>query len=168
MLKLSTSGKIKAVYFSLGTTPSDDPNLDCAKAICDLFSQTKKTAKVAIYSLTDLNIVNAMIAAKERGVRVTVIVDKIQSKSQAMNYAVSKLTNAGITVYTASKQNFCMHNKVAIFDNYTVITGSYNWSKSASARNDENLIVLQGRNIAKLYEKYCFERVIQYETLSRV
>jgi len=33
-----------------------------------------------------------------------------------------------------------MHNKIAIIDGRILFTGSYNWSKSAEERNQENLL----------------------------
>jgi phosphatidylserine/phosphatidylglycerophosphate/cardiolipin synthase-like enzyme len=34
-----------------------------------------------------------------------------------------------------------MHHKFAIFDESTLLTGSYNWTLSAMRHNEENLIV---------------------------
>ena len=35
-----------------------------------------------------------------------------------------------------------MHNKYCVIDNQIVITGSYNWSKNAENKNDENATVM--------------------------
>lgn len=45
-----------------------------------------------------------------------------------------------------------MHHKVIVIDAETVITGSYNFSKNAEKRNDENLLIIKGnREIAAAY-----------------
>ena len=44
-----------------------------------------------------------------------------------------------------------MHHKVFIIDNETVITGSYNPTKHANEKNDENILVIHGREIAGEY-----------------
>jgi len=63
METLQATGTVRGVFFSLGTTPAtSDPKFDCASAVVSLFNHSKKTAHVAIYSLTEPNIVNAMIA----------------------------------------------------------------------------------------------------------
>ena len=72
---------MRGVFFSLGTTPSHDPRLDCAKAIIGLFNAARKTAHVAIFTLTERRIVDAMIAARKRGVTVAVVTDAEQSQS---------------------------------------------------------------------------------------
>ena len=35
-----------------------------------------------------------------------------------------------------------LHDKFAVIDNKTVITGSHNWSEAANHGNDETLIVI--------------------------
>ncbi len=45
-----------------------------------------------------------------------------------------------------------MHMKVSIIDNQIVTTGSYNYSESASTRNDEVLLVLRDPTMAKAWE----------------
>jgi len=43
------------------------------------------------------------------------------------------------------------HNKIMIIDKATVITGSFNFTKSAEERNAENLLVIKSKDLAKLY-----------------
>lgn len=74
METLQATGTVRGVFFSLETATSD-PKFDCASAVISLFNHAKKTAHVAIYSLTEPNIVNAMIAANKRGVKVDVVAD---------------------------------------------------------------------------------------------
>jgi phosphatidylserine/phosphatidylglycerophosphate/cardiolipin synthase-like enzyme len=168
METLQATGTVRGVFFSLGTTPAtSDPKFDCASAVISLFSQVKKTAHVAIYSLTEPNIVNAMIAANKRGIKVAVVADNTESKNANMAAMIKKLTKAGIDVRLAVKQTFLMHNKVGIFDGQTICTGSFNWTNNAEKNNDENLIVVDGADLAADYEKYVFQRILQNETLVR-
>jgi phosphatidylserine/phosphatidylglycerophosphate/cardiolipin synthase-like enzyme len=52
-----------------------------------------------------------------------------------------------------------MHHKVIVIDGETVVTGSYNFSKNAETRNNENLLIIKGnREIAEAYLAE-FERV---------
>ena len=46
---------------------------------------------------------------------------------------------------------YTMHHKVFIIDNETVSTGSYNPTKHANEKNDENILVIHGREIAGEY-----------------
>lgn len=57
-----------------------------------------------------------------------------------------------------------IHHKNIILDANTVITGSYNFSKSAHSRNDENLLIIRDKNIAEIYLKR-FEELWEEATL---
>jgi len=164
---LSAKGTVRSVYFSLGTTPAtNDPEFDCAKAIIDLFDQAKSTIHVAIYSLTEPNIVDAMIRANSRGVKVEIVADETESKSVTQARMIKKLTQSGVNVRVAIRQKSLMHNKVAIFDNQTICTGSFNWTVNAEKNNNENLLIVDGQDLANDYEKYVFQRILQNETLT--
>ena len=166
--RLAAHGTVRGVFFSLGTTPSRAPQLDCARAIIQLFNTAQKTAHVAIFTLTERRIVDAMIAARKRGVAVAVVADAHQSESPdnpVQKQMIEKLRQAGIAVHLAVKQTALMHNKVAIFDGKTVCTGSFNWTNAAEKRNDENLLVVDGAQVAAAYEKFVFQRILTKETL---
>jgi phosphatidylserine/phosphatidylglycerophosphate/cardiolipin synthase-like enzyme len=45
-----------------------------------------------------------------------------------------------------------MHQKFAVVDRKTVLTGSYNWTHSADSLNDENLLLF--RDAGPLAEDY--------------
>lgn len=163
---LQASGTVRGVFFSLGTTPTTDPKFDCANAVINLFSQVKKTVHIAIYSLTNQDIANAIILAHNRGVGISIVTDATESKNSAQASVLKKLTQAGILVKIATRQKALMHNKVGIFDGQTVATGSFNWTSNAEYRNDENLIIIDGQDVAADYEKYVFQRILQNETLA--
>ena len=40
-----------------------------------------------------------------------------------------------------------MHHKFALFDGQRLMTGSFNWTRSASEQNEENLIVTTDRSL---------------------
>ena len=46
---------------------------------------------------------------------------------------------------------YVLHHKVIIIDDHTVITGSFNFSRSAEKNNDENIVILRNAAIAGLY-----------------
>lgn len=162
---LPAAGTVRGVFFSLGTTPTQDPQFDCAGAVVALFNHAQKTAHVAIYSLTEPDIVNAMIAAFKRGVQVGVVADQTESKNATMAAMLKELTQAGIDVRVAVKQTALMHNKVGIFDGQTVCLGSFNWTTNAEKNNDENLMIVDGPDAAGAYEKYVYQRILANETL---
>jgi len=45
-----------------------------------------------------------------------------------------------------------MHNKFAIIDNAIVLTGSYNWTVSASNNNQENILIIESKLVVSNYQ----------------
>ncbi len=80
---------------------------------------------------------------------VKVILDKSQVSPR---YTVATyLRNAGIDVVIDTKPAIA-HNKVMIFDDDAVFTGSFNFTKSAQERNAENGMLIKGdANIVRSY-----------------
>ena len=112
---------------------------------------------IAIYSLTDTDIVNAIASAKQRGVDVRVITDANQSASKSQQSALDTLRESGITI-KINKHSGLMHLKVTIADNKIVTTGSFNYSAAAGNQNDEVLVVINNIQTAADFETE-FERM---------
>ena len=122
------------VYFTPGT--------DCENNIITEINNAKKI-DIAVYSITNQNIVDAIIEAKERGAKIRVITDRLQSKGKYS--LVDELSDAGIPVITNVGHKI-MHNKFAIFDGKRIESGSYNWTESASKSNAENCTFFEQEN----------------------
>lgn len=100
-----------------------------------------KRIDVAVYTFTSRPLAQALVDACERGVRVRVLLDPAQAagKYSKANY----LANYGVDVRT-EKGAGLMHHKFALIDDSILITGSFNWTASAEAENDENILLLKG------------------------
>ena len=91
------------------------------------------------YSFTSEPIADALIAAEKRGVDVEVILDK--SQEQARGTEADLISESGIPTYIDSAYRIA-HDKVMIIDGARVVTGSFNFTKSAEDFNAENLLVI--------------------------
>ena len=89
-----------------------------------------------------LQISDAILRAHKReGVSVRVISDDGEAIRSGSD--VVKLDKAGVPVLT--DRSAChMHNKFVVIDDTMVITGSFNWTRSAVVGNQENLLMLEG------------------------
>jgi len=128
------------VYFS----PSDSPTT----AIIETLDNAKESVHVQAYSFTSAPIAAALKRAHDRGVAVKVILDKSQVSDKYTS--ATFLKRAGIAMWIDSKHAIA-HNKVMVVDGRTVITGSFNFTKSAEERNAENLLVIRDERIANRY-----------------
>jgi phospholipase D len=124
------------------------PPSGCSKIIADLISKANESIYVQAYGITSTEIVDELIYAHARGVKVRVLLDK--SNLQDRYSKMKLLQEAGIDV-SIDKVTGIAHNKVIIIDLQKVITGSFNFTKSADSRNTENVIMVNDKEIAGRY-----------------
>ncbi|MEO5358876.1 MAG: phospholipase D family protein [Nitrospirota bacterium] len=128
------------VYFS--------PYGGATAAIVTEIAKARSEILIQAYSFTSKPIAKALINASKSGVNIAIIMDK---SIISEHYSAGVFTyNAGIPTYIDSIHNIA-HNKVMIIDRETVITGSFNFTKSAEYENAENLLVLKSRELASAY-----------------
>jgi phosphatidylserine/phosphatidylglycerophosphate/cardiolipin synthase-like enzyme len=122
-----------SVYFP---TNGGDP----APVLVNLYNSANNTIDIAIYSLTNPRIIDAITKAKQRGIKVRVIADRMESKSQYMSAALRELSGNGIPVLINTHAGL-MHMKMSTVDKTFVTIGSYNYTMDASQTNDEVFLV---------------------------
>lgn len=145
-------GMFKDTPYEVCFTPGED----CAQLIVDTIEKAQKEILVQAYSFTSAPIAEALRNVHRKGVKTLVILDKSQFSEKG--YSSSKfLLNQGIPVWKDGKVAIA-HNKIIIIDNQTVITGSFNFTKSANARNTENLLIIRDKDLAKIYKENWLRR----------
>ncbi len=139
------------------------PGGACTDVVVDQIASAQQQVLVQAYSFTSPEIVTALAAAKRRGVDVQVILDKSNvCKDGAMcekkgAIAAETLEIAGVPVLI-DRIHGIAHNKVMIVDGIRVITGSFNFTRAAQARNAENLLVIKDQGLAGRYVRNWRER----------
>ena len=143
-------------------SPWDDAEGAIVRAIAD----ARRSVQMQAYLITSRPIAEAMIRAVARGVRVEVLADRKMALKES-NSRLPDLVRGGVSVWLEA-QYAAAHNKVIIIDFEgstnaseksktkplvpVIITGSYNYTWSAQARNAENLLLLRGNlPIARRY-----------------
>jgi len=140
ILKPYISDKIE-VYFS--------PDTNFENKIIDIISKAKESINFLAFAFTNPKITDALISAQNRGVKIKGVFDKAQNNYQKYSqYKVLKENNISVVLDKNPKK---LHSKVIIIDKKIVITGSYNFTKKANNKNDENSIVIYDKAIAKEY-----------------
>lgn len=124
------------------------PEDDCENKVI----QTLKTAEDSIYfmifTFTSDKIGYTLKEKHKQGINIKGVIEKRQAsgKYSEFNY----LKKSGIDVIKDSNPK-TMHHKVFIIDNTTTITGSYNPTRSATEKNDENILIIHDKEIARSY-----------------
>jgi len=112
---------------------------------------------VAVYSFTSGEIADALAKAAERGVKIRLIRDQIQSSNKNDENAFLKKSGVEIQIRTGKGRGI-MHDKFAIFDGRQVLTGSFNWTENAERNNFENAFFTDEKTVVDAYEKQ-FEHI---------
>lgn len=112
----------------------------CQELLVNAINNTSQSLLIQAYSFTSKPIAEAILNAHKRKVDVRVIVDKSQVGEKYTS--ATFLKHAGIPVVVDTNPAIA-HNKVMIFDQKSVFTGSFNFSKAAQQKNAENGIIIR-------------------------
>ncbi len=124
------------------------PGDKCRNRIRDLLREAQETVDICVFTITDNSISDSIIDTHARGVNVRVISDN--DKAQDKGSDLQRLKRMGVGVafdHTADH----MHNKFAVFDGRILVSGSYNWTRSAADRNEENIIVTDDQRLVERF-----------------
>ncbi|RKQ88964.1 phospholipase D-like domain-containing protein [Brockia lithotrophica] len=113
------------------------------EALRTALRDAKASVDVAAYSLTDPELVDALLDAHRRGVAVRIVTDREQSRQAPQARQLKRLREAGIPVRTNTYAGK-MHLKLVVVDGEIAFFGSYNLTRSAATRNDEVLVAVRG------------------------
>ena len=129
------------IYFS--------PEDNFKEKLLSLINRAENSIYFLTFAFTDQDISQALIQANKRGVTISGVFDESQNKSQSSS-KYSTLKKANIDVKLDGNKYF-LHNKVFIFDENIVVTGSYNFTVSANTKNAENSLVIENEDLSSRY-----------------
>ncbi|HEY7092574.1 MAG TPA: phospholipase D-like domain-containing protein [Ktedonobacterales bacterium] len=104
--------------------------------------------KFMMFTFTQKDITNAMIARSKAGVQVEGVIENrgASQGSAPVFYCAHVPAKLDGNKYT-------MHHKVVIIDDKTVITGSFNFTQTADDANDDNVLIINSPAVATLYNQ---------------
>lgn len=126
------------------------PGEECREAIISQIRFAKHKIRICVFTISDNKISEEIIQAHHLGKKVQILTDN--EKQFDMGSDIEQFRQEGIPV-TIDQTKAHMHHKFALIDSDTVITGSYNWTRSAATSNHENILISKEPSIFKAYEK---------------
>lgn len=124
------------------------PENDTITPLLEEIESAQKSIHFMAFSFTHDKLGNAMRERYKQGVVVKGVFDE----SGLNRYSEYQIMERDGLYVTVDRTRGAMHHKVIVIDEKTVITGSYNFSKSAETRNTENLLIIKGnKKIAQAY-----------------
>jgi phosphatidylserine/phosphatidylglycerophosphate/cardiolipin synthase-like enzyme len=125
------------------------------QAILPVVNSATQSIRFLAFSFTDYPLAQAMVQRAQAGVDVAGVFEKVGSDTDAAE--LKTLYCANVPVRRDGNSAF-MHNKVIVVDQRYVITGSLNFSTNAEESNDENVLIIDNPEIARLYMQN-FDRI---------
>ena len=119
----------------------DDAPLD---RVVTLYQQAKHYIYVSVYGLTYPRAVEALVAAKKRGVDVRMLTDQERTQEMKQHSALRTLRLAGIPI-RVNQHDGLMHLKQVVIDDEINTSGSMNHTTSGNRYNDERMDIITDR-----------------------
>jgi phosphatidylserine/phosphatidylglycerophosphate/cardiolipin synthase-like enzyme len=157
------------VHFS-PTSPTEPGSISSNGLIAKTLSTSTKTVDLALFVFSDQQLANILEERHHQNVQVRALIAPqfaYRPYSEAldmMGFALSDnckyevdnrpwknpISTVGAPILPKGD---LLHDKFAVIDNKTVITGSHNWSEAANHGNDETLIVIENPTVAAHYQR---------------
>ncbi|MCK6511061.1 phospholipase D-like domain-containing protein [Myxococcota bacterium] len=136
------------------TTDADEalffPDARSYARLLEVLQSARKTLDVCVYTITDDRLSRILEKAHQNGLSVRILSDN--DKAADLGSDVTNLNQTGIP--TAVDQNSDhMHHKFAILDQSILLNGSFNWTRSASTNNHENLIITRNPSMIRAFQQ---------------
>jgi cardiolipin synthase len=130
---------------------------DTAKPILAAIEGASQTIRVKMFVFSDPSLLNAVIAAKRRGVNVRVMLNSARRSGEHDNETTRKaLERADVDVKDANPAFDLTHEKSMVVDDETAFVKSLNWATpNLTETRDYAVVTTRRRDVAEIIE--CFE-----------
>lgn len=139
--------------FKVGNAPVEvyfSPDDGVQARLVQLVEAANDQIDFLAYSFTQDDLADAMLDRDKKGIDVRGVFDAEQAVSN-IGSEYERLADAGLDVRLDNYSGL-MHHKVIVIDHQIVIFGSYNFSRAAETKNDENVMIIDDAAIAQLFE----------------
>ena len=130
---------------------------DSARPILDAINQSTKSLRIKMFIFSDAAILQAVMAARKRGVAVRVMLNPARRSGESENEEARKqLKAAGVDVLDSNPQFDLTHEKSMVVDDQTAFIMSFNWEpKDLTQTRDYAVVTRAHHEVAEVME--CFD-----------
>ena len=126
-----------ALKTGLNITTLFSPEDDTQTAFLQFVQSTKSHLRIAIYGMHLPPLVNDLLALRAAGKDIALVCDHTQAMGRYEHPEIDALIAAGVPlVIGSSDKHMIMHHKFAVRDKEVVLSGSWNFSVSASKEDN--------------------------------
>jgi cardiolipin hydrolase len=120
-------------------------------AFLDFLRFAKTSLDICVFTITCNDIAEVILALHRSGkVKVRIITDTQQQHNAGSD--IREFRDAGVPV-REDHQTSHMHHKFALIDNRILLTGSFNWTRSAVLHNKENVLCTDVPGLVQPFRK---------------
>ena len=120
-------------------------------ALAGALAGVQQTLDIAAFELNNDLIFSAIVDAHQRGVAVRIVTDNEHGLHDNKHAHLRELQAAGIPIVDDGRSAL-MHNKFMILDARAVWTGSWNYTRNGTYRNNNNALVIEDAAIVAGYQ----------------
>jgi len=142
------------------------PQNHCSETIREFLNKAENSIQICVFTISDNSITKQIVQCFERGIKIRLITDNDKQYDRGSD--IGYLHDKGLEIKVDMTRHH-MHHKFAIVDNNSLLTGSYNWTRSAEKYNHENLIITQNPGLIKAFKnefEHLWEQMEDYNTLN--
>jgi len=125
------------------------PGSECLRAILSQIEGARTKVDVCVFTITDDRLADALLGAHARGISLRIITDQFKAEDRGSD--IGRLEARGVPLRVDRSEHH-MHHKFATFDDRVLLTGSYNWTRSAAKHNQENILLTDDDRFVRPYQ----------------
>ena len=125
-------------------------NREALTGIIQRIDNANHSIKIAMFTWTHPDLLEAILRASKRGVKIDVVLDRYTAKG-ASHKVYKALLNHSIPTYLPPHQEL-MHHKFLWIDERLLIFGSANWTRAAFSKNEE--LIFELTNCSSKQQKF--------------
>jgi cardiolipin hydrolase len=123
-MRTDISSKVPSAFFS--------PGDQCLNRIISSLNNATNNIDICVFTISDNVITESILNAHNAGKNIRIISDNLKAEDKGSD--IFFLAEKGVPIRLDKSPNH-MHHKFAIFDNSSLINGSFNWTRSATIKN---------------------------------
>jgi len=133
------------------------PEDDVRARVLELVSEAQESISFMAFAFTDDEIARSLVQKSRTGLNVQGVLETRTAEDRGAEFAFFQQSGVDVRL---DGNPYMMHHKVMVIDEHIVVTGSYNFTRSAAERNDENVLIIRDAGIAARYVEE-FQHVYQ-------
>lgn len=139
---------------------------DSAKPILDAIDSARRSLRVKMFIFSDPSLLKAVIAARQRGIKVRIMLNPARRDGESENTeSRKKLEAGGVEVNDSNPTYDVTHEKSMVVDDTTAFVKSLNWeTKNLTETRDYAIVTSNAHEVAEIIE--CFEADWNRKTFS--